>query len=102
MKILKVFCVLYGASALATFAWLFLRLSGASACAAGWETCGSVAGSAAALALTWPAYWGALALGAPLATRSISLLGSLALLLAFAALVVFTLAWDRLQRREPE
>ncbi len=97
MKIIKVSCAIYGAFAMATFAWLFLRLSGATSCAAGWDTCGAATGSAGLLALAWPSYWGGWALGAPLAIQSISVEGGLALLLGFAATIVFTLAWKRLQ-----
>jgi len=102
LKMFKVFCAIYGVSAVATFAWLFLRLSGASSCAMDWDICGVAAGSAGLLALAWPTYWGGWALGTPLATPSISveaisLEGGLALLLGLAAMIVFTMALKRLQ-----
>ena len=102
LKTIKVSCAIYGVSAVATFAWLFLRLSGASSCAMDWDICGAAAGSAGLLAVAWPVYWGGWALGTPLATPSISveaisLEGGLALLLGFAAMIVFTLALKRLQ-----
>ena len=102
MRIFRVSCAIYGACAIATFGWLFLRLSGASSCTAGWDPCEAVAGSAGLLAATWPVYWGGWALGTPLAIQSIpveaiSLEGGLALVLAFAATIVFMLAWKRLQ-----
>ncbi len=102
MKTIKVSCAIYGVCAVATFAWLFLRLSGAASCAADWDICEVAAGSAGLLALAWPTYWGGWALGTPLAIRSISveaisLEGGLALLLGLAATIVFTLALKRLQ-----
>ncbi len=97
MKILKVSGAIYGACTIATFAWLFLRLSGASSCTAGWDSCEAATGSAGLLALAWPAYWGGWALGTPLEIQSISVEGGLALLLGFASTIVFTLAWKRFQ-----
>ncbi len=97
MKPLKIYGALYGVSAIATFAWLFLRLSGAAFCTAGWESCEAATGSAALLALAWPIYWGGWALGTPLAVQSVSIEGGLALLSGFAAMIVFTLAWRRFQ-----
>ena len=102
MRTFKVLCALYGAGVIATFAWLFLRLSGASSCTAGWESCQAATGPAGLLALAWPAYWGGKALGTPLAIKSIPLEIGLALLLGFAAMIVFTVAWNRLQRRGPQ
>ncbi len=97
MKIFRVCCAIYGTCAMATFAWLFLRLSGASSCTADWDTCEAATGSAGLLALAWPTYWGGWALGTPLAMPSISIEGGLAMLLGFAATIVFTLALKRLQ-----
>ena len=102
MWMIKVCCAIYGVCAIATFGWLFLRLSGASSCTAGWDPCEAAAGSAGLLAVTWPVYWGGWALGTPLVIQSIpveaiSLEGGLALVLAFAATIVFMLAWKRLQ-----
>lgn len=97
MKILKVSCVIYGACAIATFAWLFLRLSGTASCAADWDACEAATGSAGLLALAWPTYWGGWALGTSLAIQSMSIEGGLALLSGFAAMIVFTLAWKRFQ-----
>ena len=102
MRIFKVTCAIYGAGAIATFVWMFQRLSGASSCIAGWESCEAATGSAALLALAWPAYWGGEALGTPLVLKSIPIEIGLAMLLGFASMVVFSLALNRLQRHEPK
>jgi len=96
LKTIRICCAIYGASTITTFAWLFLRLSGAASCTAGWDSCGAATGSAGLLALAWPVYWGGWALGTPLAIQSISIEGSLALVLGFAATIVFTMALKRL------
>jgi len=102
LRILKVTCAIYGAGAIATFVWIFQRLSGASSCTAGWESCEAATGSAGLLALVWPAYWGGEALGTPLVLQAIPIEAGLAVLLGLAATIVFSLAWNRLQRHEPK
>jgi len=98
LKILKITCAIYGVCAVTTFAWLFMRLSGAASCAADWDICEASAGSAGLLALAWPVYWGGWALAIrSISVEAISLEGGLALLLGFAATIIFTLALKRLQ-----
>ena len=58
MKYLRPFLVIYGTGIAGTFAWLFFALSGATACAAGPQSCRVVIGLTGQLALVWPAYWG--------------------------------------------
>ncbi len=58
MKYLRPFLAIYGTGIAGTFAWLFLALSGTSACASGMQSCRIVVGLTGQLALVWPAYWG--------------------------------------------
>jgi hypothetical protein len=97
LRIFKVTCAIYGAGAIATFVWMFQRLSGLSSCNAGWDSCEAATGSAGLLALAWPAYWGGEALGTPLALQAIPIEVGLAVLLGFASMVVFSLALNRLR-----
>ena len=58
MKFLRPLLAIYGSGIVGTFAWLFLALSGSSACASGMGSCRFVVGLTGQLALVWPAYWG--------------------------------------------
>lgn len=89
MRLLRPVLAVYGAG---IAAWLFIALSGASACAAGFGACRAVFGLIGQFALVWPAYWGVRLSGEavlrPLLTGEVIF----AALFAFAAVVGFAKA----------
>ncbi len=89
MKFLRPFLAIYGTGIAGTFAWLFVALSGISACAPGLQSCRIVAGLAGQLALVWPAYWGGRISGDAAMTPLVPIeVVAIAVLVFFAAVLV--------------
>ena len=92
MRLLKPLLAIYGAGIAGTFAWLFLALSGVSACAAGLGVCRTVVGLSGEFALIWPAYWGGRLTGEPVAQPEIPMDLVFAAVLVFAGVMIFAKA----------
>ncbi len=88
MRLVRPFLAVYGAGVAGTFAWLFVALSGASVCAASFESCRTVIGLTGQLALAWPAYWGGRIAGEPVMVETLPFKVVLASVLVFAAVLV--------------
>lgn len=102
MKFIRPFIAVYGTGATATFAWVFVALSGDSVCAASLNTCGAIMGTVSTLALTWPNYWWARISGTPISASTLPFEVFLVAAIGFAGFLVLTRVPAIFEPSEPE
>jgi hypothetical protein len=102
LKFLRPLLAIYSSGIAGTFAWLFVTLSGISACASGMEPCRAVVGLTGQLALLWPAYWGGRISGNAAMTPMVPVEALVVAVLAFVAVAALVQAYTSLERKELE
>ena len=98
MKYLRPFLVIYGTGIVGTFVWLFVALSGTSACASGTPSCRIVVGLTGQLALVWPAYWGGRISGNAAMTPVVPIEGVAIAVLVFLVVLLLAQAYTVIGR----